>query len=599
MHVSVDQLGSVFAASFDATFVVAADGRILFANASSDPVFGYPPSELIGRHVETLIPERFRERHATLRSRYFERPLGRLVGSGMSLFGLHKRGHEFPIDVGLSPITLGGAWHTVCAVRDASERSKLEVLTHRAREFESSARRLETELKTTLAQFEQFIEHTPAAVAIFDRDMHYLASSERWRADYGLGELELRGRQHYEVFPEIPERWKEAHRRGLQGERIRAEEDSFVRLDGSVEWLRWEILPWCDAGGEVGGIAILTEVITDERQALERLSDRELYFSTLFNDSAVPVALQEAPSGVYIDVNREWSDLFGYSLEEVRGKTSIELGINTSAVRAEGIKKVLDRGSLRSEEVTLRSKSGAKIEVVVSVRLVQIGGRDRFVLTYVDRTERRHLERELGHAVAQEQVRIGEELHDGLSQLLAGAAFLISAVLQQARKEKLTIASELARIRELIEESIGTTRSIAQGLSPLVDARGSLLGALRRQAGMLSGEELTIDISGSEATERELPAESRAQLYRIAHEAIQYAMKHAAASRIEVELTRLDDACQLTIADDGRGVSDGAAEAMRGLSLMRHRAEALGGRATVSPRPGGGTLVRCVVPRPQ
>jgi len=597
MNISVDQLGQVFAASQDATFVVAADGRILAANAASARVFGYASSELVGRRIEMLVPERWRERHVAHRSRYGARPIGRLMGSGIRLFGLHKQGHEFPIDVSLSPITLGGAWLTVCAVRDVSERIKLEILADRVQEFESSARRLETELKSTLTQFEQFIKHTPAAVAVFDRDMRYVASSDRWRSDYGLGAVDLRGRSHYEVFPELPERWKEAHRRGLAGEKIRADEDSFVRADGRVEWLRWQILPWRDATGAVGGIAILTEVLTDERAALQRLSDRELYFSTLFNDSAMPVALQEAPSGAYIDVNREWSSLFGYSAEEVRGKTSLELGINSRSVWSEGIQQVLEHGMLQSEEVALRSKSGAKLEVVVSVRLVQIGGRERFVLTYADRTERKRLERELGSAVAREQSRIGKELHDGLGQVLTGAALLTSAVLNRAKKEQLPIAPDLVRVREIIEESIRATRAIAQGLSPLIDANDSMLRALRWQAELLREGKPLLTVSGSEETERELPVDCRAQLYRIAQEAIQNAMRHAAANRVEVDFVSLDGAFQLTVADDGGGMPAGAAQVGRGLSLMRYRAEAIGGRLSISPRPGGGTIVRCTVPR--
>jgi PAS domain S-box-containing protein len=96
-----------------------------------------------------------------------------------------------------------------------------------------------TELRESEERFRLFIEHAPAALAMFDREMRYLHVSRRWRTDYGLGDRELRGVSHYEIFPEIPARWKEAHRLGLAGAVVHGDNDRFDRPDGSVQWVKW------------------------------------------------------------------------------------------------------------------------------------------------------------------------------------------------------------------------------------------------------------------------------------------------------------------------------------------------------------------------
>jgi two-component system, sensor histidine kinase and response regulator len=126
-------------------------------------------------------------------------------------------------------------------------------------------------LRAKEAQLRLFIEHAPAALAMFDRAMCYLAASRRWLADFGLGDRDILGHSHYAIFPDIPEGWKEVHRRGLAGEEIHADEDRFERADGSVQWLRWAVLPWHAAGDCVGGILIFAEDITERKLMLDNL----------------------------------------------------------------------------------------------------------------------------------------------------------------------------------------------------------------------------------------------------------------------------------------------------------------------------------------
>jgi PAS domain S-box-containing protein len=129
----------------------------------------------------------------------------------------------------------------------------------------------EAALRESEERLRIFAERAPAGVAMLDRDLRYLSYSRRWLTDYGLGDENLVGRSHYEVFPDVPDRWKEIHRRCLTGVSERCEQDRFDRADGAVDYVRWEIQPWTDATGAVGGLVFFTEMITDRVRAEDQV----------------------------------------------------------------------------------------------------------------------------------------------------------------------------------------------------------------------------------------------------------------------------------------------------------------------------------------
>lgn len=146
------------------------------------------------------------------------------------------------------------------------------------------------------------LDHVPAAVAIFDTNMRYLACSRRWATDYGIEDQDIIGRSHYDVFPEVPDRWREIHRRALQGETLSCEEDPFPRQDGSLDWIRWEIAPWHDATGQIGGVVLFTNLVTTLRSQLvhaARVSAMATMASTLAHELNQPVcAMKNYVEGV-------------------------------------------------------------------------------------------------------------------------------------------------------------------------------------------------------------------------------------------------------------------------------------------------------------
>jgi PAS domain S-box-containing protein len=122
----------VFAEAPDALLVSDQEGRILFLNTQTERLFGYPAKDLIGKSIELLMPERFRARHAAQRSRYAAAPSFRPMGAGLELSGLRQDGTEFPVEISLSPLLVDSQTVFASAIRDVSDRKRIEGLLQRA-----------------------------------------------------------------------------------------------------------------------------------------------------------------------------------------------------------------------------------------------------------------------------------------------------------------------------------------------------------------------------------------------------------------------------------------------------------------------------------
>jgi PAS domain S-box-containing protein len=130
-------------------------------------------------------------------------------------------------------------------------------------------KQIELALERERQQLRQIIASAPIAMAMFDTQMRYLAYSQTWITEQGLEEQSIIGCSHYDIFPDIPERWQAEHQRALQGEVISVSEDVWERADGTKVYLRWAIHPWYHPDGEVGGIVIATDRINELVEARE------------------------------------------------------------------------------------------------------------------------------------------------------------------------------------------------------------------------------------------------------------------------------------------------------------------------------------------
>lgn len=192
-----------------------------------------------------------------------------------------------------------------------------------------------------------FVKHTPAAVAMCDRQMKYICYSDRWAQDYGLGEESLVGCCHYDLFPDLPAHWKKEHQRCFDGEVIENDVESFPRKDGSVDWVRRELCPWRHRSGDIGGLIMFTEVITEKK----RLEDR-------LHQSQKMESIGTLAGGIAHDFNN--------LLMGIQGRTSlISFDLEPSHPHAEHIKAIEDsiRGGANLTKQLLGFARGGKYEV--------------------------------------------------------------------------------------------------------------------------------------------------------------------------------------------------------------------------------------------
>ena len=240
-------------------------GQPLFVNPAFCTFLGFSKQELCSKHCVDFSPPDDAEKdwalfqqlragsidHYQLEKRYFRRD-GSLVWGSLSISLLSSR---------TSPLV-------VATVEDITDKKKAEealLELNRTLGAQTALLQSREELLRT------FVKNVPAGVAMLDCEMRYLQVSDRWCMDYSVNSSQILGRSHYDLFPDIPQHWKAVHRRALEGQTVRADEERWVR-QGSTTWVRWEVRPWTTPDGIIGGILIFAEDITRRKQMEETLS---------------------------------------------------------------------------------------------------------------------------------------------------------------------------------------------------------------------------------------------------------------------------------------------------------------------------------------
>ena len=456
-----------------------------------------------------------------------------------------------------------------------------------------------------------FIKHTPAAIAMFDTDMRYIQVSDRFLTDYDLEGQDLVGRSHYEVFPNLPERWREAHRRILAGAVERCEEEEYITSDGSTGWLQWESLPWRKVDGEIGGLILFTQVITARKRAEEALRASEERFAKIFHLSPFRMGILRIRDAVVLEVNDSWTKGTGFSRTEVINESIFKFSSSMGPGLADKIRRVLKNPTpLLNLEVRFTSKDGREGIANTSAVMCDFDGEACYLWVANDITEQKQAEEALRalsarlHSAREEEgARIAREIHDELGGILTGIKWDLEKIdntlnSYSDRSHLLEIHNRISGMMGLIETTISTVRRIASELRPGVLDDLGLVPAIEWQIEQFQVRSGLKCHWTNNASDIELSRERATAVFRILQEILTNVLRHARASNLYVKLGRSDNCFELEVKDDGVGITESQRNNNGSLGLlgMKERALLVGGEVRITGEEGKGTTVLVRVP---
>jgi len=587
--------------------------RFNYANPAICRMLGYTAEELTQLEVKQIHPQESLQR--VVEEFAAQARDEKTLSADMPC--LRKDGTIFYADISGALLSIGGRKMLIGFLNDITERKNAE----------TKLRESEKRYRLMINAIPQMAWRCDAAGATTD-------VNRRWLDYTGLTFEESMGDSWIKVVhPDDAGRAMQKFQDDKDGGEIYQNEYRLRRADGVYRWHLSRAVPLKDPTGQIVAWFGTVTDLDDQKRAEQVLRESEGRFRHL---------AEAMPQGVWIRkldgeseyINQWFLDYIGMTqpLTLQEGLKRVVYPDDLAGVRAAWERAVASETDYRAEfrarrfdgqyrwflshAVPIRDAAGhvvkwfgtsTDIDDRKQVEAILIRSQQELEAIVRERTDelrkemlqRLHLEQQILEISEREKRRIGQDLHDGLGQELAGIGFLASSLRGKLAKISREDAANVARISKLLSGAIQQVRALSRGLHPVKADPEALMSALTELAGSVRKLQ---GIACSFKCPRPVRVHDQhvaTNLYRIAQEAVHNALRHGRPKRIWLSLTQDDGALTLEVRDNGSGIKKRRRSHKGiGLEIMRYRATIMGASCSVEPGPRRGTVVRCIWQKP-
>ncbi len=366
----------------DGVVVIDPNGKIVRVNSEAERMFGYSREELIGQSVEVLIPEGFKELHATERRGFLTSPRRRSMGAGLDLHARRKDGTEFPVDIMLSPVEAEEGLLVLSVIRDITERMKAEEA-----------------LRSSEHQLQAILDNSIAVVYLKDLSGRYITINRHFEALFEVDRKQVAGKTDYDLFPkEMADRFRANDEKVVQAGSSLEFEEVVPQDDGLHTYISIKF-PLFDASGAPYAVGGISTDITERKRAEEALRSSEEHFRSLVESVKDYAIFMLDREGRITSWNAGAEQIGGYRAEEIIGQHASRL-LTPEDIERRKLERELELAAAqgRYEEEGWRVKKDGtrfRANVIVSALKGESGQVRGFSVVTRDITERRRAQEAL------------------------------------------------------------------------------------------------------------------------------------------------------------------------------------------------------------
>ena len=574
---------------------VGIDGRFLRVNSKLCDILGYPREELLARSFQEIShPGELENNLAQLR---------RALAGGIDTYALEKRYIRKDGSILWAQLTVSvvrkksgqPAW-LISVIEDISARKTAEEALRRTQEeLEDRVRERTAALQDSERRFREMADTAPVFIWVSDAEKGSTFWNQAWLEFTGSRfEEELGNNWKRHLHPDdyrdcepIAQAARQARRRFQVECRVR-------RHDGAWCWVLDTAVPRFSPDGVFLGYIGSCIDIDDRKKAEAALDESHQLLNAIIEGTTDSVFIRDT-SGRFTMINSAGERILG---QKAVGKHVGELlPPDTAAEVIAQDREILASGETRTFEIAIPTATGLRTHLVTRGPHRDAHGNIFGVFGIArDITELRRMEKSISEISDREQQRIGQDLHDGVCQRLAGIGLLAGVLKSKLAAQWLGEAAEAAEIARLLEQTTIEARGVARGLYHVDPGAHGLMTALYELAGNTQRLfKITCVLRCEEPAFVDDSAKAM-HLYRIAQEAVNNAVKHSGGTRVEIVLGETDGAITLTVRDDGTGMrAPQQASQGLGMHIMQYRARLIGAHLDIRPDSPRGTVVICSV----